>query len=218
VQRPLLVFDLDGTLVDSNAACVAILREMLQARGSANTIDERRAAAYMSRGGRDMVQALLADASADPDEDLKEFRARYAEHVTRRDTVFPGVETGLQALADAGFTMAICSNKPQGLCEKVLIDTGLAVHFRTVVGSRPELRPKPAPDLLACVLAAHQLARGEGVFIGDSEIDHAVAEAFAMPFHLLSWGYAPAGWSPPSGTVHHSFETLVSQLSGQISE
>lgn len=212
-QRPLLVFDLDGTLIDSNAACVAILREMLQARGSTTTIDEGRAAAYMSRGGRDMVRALLADACRDPDEDLKEFRARYAEHTTSRDTVFPGVEAGLQALADAGFTMAICSNKPQALCEKVLTDTGLAVHFGTIVGGRPELRPKPEPDLLDCVLFAHQLPRGEGVFIGDSEIDHAVAEAFGMPFHLLSWGYAPTGWSPPSGTVHHSFETLVSQLS-----
>lgn len=214
VPRPLLVFDLDGTLVDSNAACVAILRAMLQARGSANTIDESSARAYMSRGGREMVRALLADACLDPDEDLREFRARYAEHVTTRDTLFPGVERGLEHLARAGFTMAICSNKPQTLCEKVLDDTGLGAHFSTVVGGRPDLRPKPEPDLLDCVLAAHRLPRGAGVFIGDSEIDHAVAAAAGMPFHFLSWGYAEAGWSPPDCTVHHSFDSLVGQLSG----
>jgi phosphoglycolate phosphatase len=213
-QRPLLVFDLDGTLVDSNAACVEILRAMLQARGSANTIDERSAAAYMSRGGREMVRALLADACTDPDADLGEFRERYASHTTSRETLFPGVARGLESLAVAGFTMAICSNKPQALCEKVLDDTGLAQWFRTVVGSRPALRPKPDPDLLDCVLSAHRLARGEGVFIGDSEIDHAVARSAGMAFHFLSWGYAEAGWTPPDATVHHSFETLVDRLSG----
>lgn len=211
-QKPLLVFDLDGTLVDSKAACVAILAEMLRARGSAKTIDELTATTYMSRGGREMVRALLADACHDPDADLLEFRQRYASHTTSRETLFPGVERGLQALAEAGFLMAICSNKPQALCEKVLCDTGLALWFQTIVGSRPELPPKPEPHLLDCVLSAHQLARGEGIFIGDSEIDHAVARNAGMQFHFLSWGYAEAGWLPPDGTVHHSFETLVYRL------
>lgn len=214
VQRPLLVFDLDGTLVDSNAACVGILREMLQVRNSSHQIDEHGARAWMSRGGRDMVRALLGDACRNPDEDLNEFRARYAVYTTPRETVFPGVASGLQQLAEAGFAMAICSNKPQALCEKVLHDTGLAMHFSTVVGGRPDLPPKPAPDLLDRVLAAHRLARGEGVFIGDSEIDHAVAAGAGMPFHFLTWGYAEAGWSPAGGTMHHSFESLVGALSG----
>nr|WP_281390114.1 HAD hydrolase-like protein [Novosphingobium jiangmenense] len=209
-----MVFDLDGTLVDSNAACVGILREMLQARNSAHTIDDQGARAWMSRGGRDMVRALLGDACRDPDEDLKEFRARYAAYTTPHETVFPGVASGLQRLADAGFAMAICSNKPQALCEKVLHDTGLARHFSAVVGGRPDLPPKPAPDLLEQVLSAHRLVRGEGVFIGDSEIDHAVAADAGMPFHFLTWGYAEAGWSPVGGTVHHSFESLVGALSG----
>ncbi|MFM9937488.1 MAG: HAD family hydrolase [Novosphingobium sp.] len=213
-MAPLLVFDLDGTLVDSNAACVEILRGMLCSRGSAIEIDERMASTYMSRGGREMVRALLADACADPDADLSEFRERYASHTTSRETLFPGVARGLEALAGAGFTMAICSNKPQALCEKVLIDTDLAQWFETIVGSRPDLRAKPEPDLLDCVLSAHRLARGEGVFIGDSEIDHAVARGAGMPFHFLSWGYAEAGWMPSDGIVHHSFETLVDQLSG----
>lgn len=213
-QKPLLVFDLDGTLIDSNAACVEILRAMLRARGSAHTIDERSAAAYMSRGGREMVRTLLADACDDPDADLKEFRHRYANHTTLRETVFPGVARGLELLADAGFEMAICSNKPQTLCEKVLADTSLAARFQTIVGSRPELRSKPELDLLDRVLSAHRLPRGQGILIGDSEIDYALAQAAGMPFHFLSWGYAAEGWAPPTGTVHHAFETLVGQLSG----
>jgi len=212
-QKPLLIFDLDGTLIDSNAACVTILGEMLRARGSANIIDEHQATTYMSRGGREMVRALLADACQDPEADLLEFRQRYARHTTSRETLFPGVERGLQALAEAGFLMAICSNKPQALCEKVLSDTGLTPRFQTIVGSRPELPPKPEPDLLDCVLSAHHLARGQGILIGDSEIDYAVARNAGMPFHFLSWGYAEAGWSPPEGTVHQSFETLVDRLS-----
>lgn len=212
IHKPLLVFDLDGTLVDSNAACVEILRAMLKKRGSSNLIDERHASVYMSRGGREMVRALLADACHDPEDDLREFRARYADYTTPRSTLFPGVESGLQTLTEAGFVMAICSNKPQALCEKVLHDTGLAGHFSTVVGSRPDLRPKPALDLLDCVLQSHGLTGPAGVFIGDSEIDYAVAQAAGMPFHFLSWGYAEAGWLPPQGVVHHAFDTLVCAL------
>lgn len=212
VPSPLLVFDLDGTLVDSNAACVEILRAILRDRNSPVEIDPVAATVHMSRGGRDMVRALLGPACGDPDADLREFRARYAVHTTAPETLFPGVADGLARLAEAGFTMAICSNKPQNLCEKVLADTGLAGHFATVVGGRPALRPKPAPDLLDAVLAAHGVAAAAAVFIGDSEIDHAVAEEAGMAFHFMTYGYAVPGWQPTHGTAHGEFTALVSRL------
>ncbi|WP_196221716.1 HAD family hydrolase [Sphingobium sp. CAP-1] len=138
-----VIFDLDGTLVDSCGICVSILSAMIADRGSDHAIDPVGARQYMSQGGRDMVAALLGPACVDPDADLLDFRARYARHVTPADSLFPGVAECLKRLHDMGLKLAICSNKPQMLCDKVLADTGLAPYFRVVVGGRPACCPSP---------------------------------------------------------------------------
>ena len=140
-----ILFDLDGTLVDSNAACVSILQDMLVERGSARLIDPAKARAFMSLGGEHMVGGVLAENCADAAADLTEFRARYSAHTTSADTVYDGVFEGMARLAAAGFTMAICSNKPQALCEKVLADTGLDAFITAAVGGdAPCARPAGA--------------------------------------------------------------------------
>lgn len=207
-----IVFDLDGTLVDSCAICVEILSDILLERGSSHSIDAVDARAYMSRGGLDMVAGLLGPACVDPATDLADFRARYQVRDTPVGTLFPGVAEGLRRLREAGFVLSICSNKPQALCEKVLADTGLSRYFAVVVGSRPGLRPKPAPDLLAAVLTRLGAMPDDCLFVGDSELDHQVAYEAGMPFHFVTYGYAEAGWLPVHAQVFSAFETMVDTL------
>lgn len=207
-----VIFDLDGTLVDSCAVCVDILSDILAERGSARTIDPVGARSYMSRGGLDMVTALLAEATRDPQADLADFRARYQVRRTSIDTLFPGVTEGIRRLHAAGVTLSICSNKPQGLCEKVLEDTGLADYFTVVIGGRPELRAKPAPDLLDAVLDRLGCTVEECLFVGDSELDHAVAVAAGMPFHFMTYGYAESGWVPQHGASFDCFATMTGTI------
>jgi len=207
-----VIFDLDGTLVDSCATCVEILSGMLAERGDAAAIDPVAARGYMSRGGLDMVRGLLGDACVDGKADLADFRARYHAHETSVDTLFPGVAEGLARLRAAGLTLSICSNKPQGLCEKVLADTGLARHFALVVGGQQGLRPKPAPDLLDAVLARIGADAAACVFVGDSELDHQVAADAGIPFHFLTHGYAEPGWEARECAVHDSFAPLTDAL------
>lgn len=200
--RPVIrhvIFDLDGTLVDSCATCVAILTGMRTERGHMDPIDPIGARAYMSRGGTDMVAALLGAACADPAADLRDFRARYGDHRTPVETLFAGVPGGLSRLRAAGLTLSICSNKPQGLCEQVLADTGLEGFFAAVVGGQPGLRPKPAPDLLRTTLARTGAVPAECLFVGDSELDHQIAAEAGIPFLFLTHGYAEPGWTPPAG-------------------
>lgn len=203
-----LIFDLDGTLVDSCATCVSILGDMLAERGG-GVIDPFGAQAYMSRGGIDMVAGLLGAACIDPVADLADFRVRYGRYRTPAETLFPGVAAGLERLAAAGFTLSICSNKPQGLCDQVLADTGLSGHFALVVGGRPTLRPKPAPDLLDATLAGLGARPEECLFIGDSELDHQVAAEAEIPFLFLSHGYATPGWAPAGCASYDRFDSLA---------
>ena len=211
-----LIFDLDGTLVDSCALCVEILRGMLSDRGSGHEIDPHLARPYMSRGGQAMVAAPLGPACVDPADDLAEFRSRYAVLRTPMNALFPGVADSLRQLHAMGFTLAICSNKPQNLCEQVLRDTGLADLFAVVIGGQPDLRPKPAPDLLDRTLALLSAAARDCVYIGDSELDHEVAATRGLPFMFLTYGYATDGWRPADSDCFDCFPSLHDALSSWI--
>jgi phosphoglycolate phosphatase len=206
-----LIFDLDGTLVDSCTICVDILATMLSERGSQQQIDPIGARPWMSVGGQAMVAALLGADCRDPAEEIAEFRKRYRGTDTPRSSLFDGVADGLVRLHKAGFTLSICSNKPQFLCEKVLSDTGLDHVFKVVVGTRDGLDPKPAPDLVDATLASLGASPAECLFIGDSELDHHVAEAAGIPFAFMTYGYAKPGWAPnDAATVSYdSFPVLV---------
>lgn len=210
--RQYLIFDLDGTLVDSCAVCVKILREMLIDRGSSHHIDPEFARPYMSRGGQAMVEALLGPACVAPAEDLAEFRSRYAMLQTPQSALFPGVAKSLRNLHAMGFTMAICSNKPQILCEQVLRDTGLAGLFDVVIGGQAELRPKPAPDLLDRTIALLGATASDCVYIGDSELDHEVAAVRGLPFMFLTYGYATNSWRPRDSECFECFPSLHDAL------
>ncbi|HUD91920.1 HAD-IA family hydrolase [Sphingobium sp.] len=210
-----VIFDLDGTLVDSCGICVSILSAMITDRGVDHVIDPVGARQYMSRGGRDMVAALLGPACIDPDEDLVDFRARYSSHVTPIDSLFPGVAESLKQLHGMGLELAICSNKPQGLCDRVLEDTGLAPYFRVVVGGQPGLQPKPAPDLLIAVSEALGCAPHECVYVGDSELDHDVAKTAGMAFCFLTYGYAEPLWVPEVGDSFDCFPSLTTAIAAR---
>jgi phosphoglycolate phosphatase len=203
-----IIFDLDGTLVDSCATCVDILSQMIEDRGADHEIDRIFAREFMSLGGQTMVTTLLGPVAQDPVEDLKEFRSRYQAKPTCPSTLFPGVLEGLQSVHDKGLRLAICSNKPQNLCENVLRDTEIARYFEVIVGGSPSKRPKPATDLLDATLAALGCRPHDCLFVGDSELDYWAASALSMPFAFLTYGYAEAGWRFPGELSFDAFPDL----------
>jgi len=207
-----LIFDLDGTLVDSVAVCAAILNEMLEERGADHALSHDDCRGYMSAGGRDMVVGLLGARCLSPDSDLQDFRARYAARPTPSDCLFPDVADGLRELASAGFTLSICSNKPQLLCEKVIGDLGLSDIFSVIVGGRPSCPPKPHPGLVNLVVAELDTTAARCLFVGDSELDHASAAAANMDFLFVTYGYAAPGWTPGHATCFDHFHALVAHL------
>jgi len=214
-----VIFDLDGTLVDSCADCVAILSDMLVERGSEYLIDPVAARPWMSKGGVEMVSALLGKECVSPEADLAEFRARYKEFKTPKNSLFNGVSEGLERLGATEASLAICSNKPEMLCERVLEDVGVAVHFDAVVGWKDGMRQKPHPDLIDETLKLLDTDPRHCVFVGDSKLDSELAYQANMPFYFVSYGYAENGWSPSSDSLtFDSFSRLTDALVGQLHE
>lgn len=211
-----IIFDLDGTLVDSALVCVEILNEMLAERGSPVRIRHDEAKPYLSLGGATMVKALLGPACGNPDQDIIEFRDRYTVRPTPGESVFKGVRDGLAMLHRQGFSLSICSNKPQHLCEKVLRELDLAHLFNVVVGTRRGVSPKPAPDLMDITLDAIGISVEQCIFVGDSDLDHEVALACGIPFYFATYGYAEKDWHAADAIRFDCFSDLVTLLSPPV--
>lgn len=194
------VFDLDGTLVDSAAICTAILNEMLHDRGSHRRLSCEQTRGHLSVGGSSMISALFGEECGDPTLEIKDFRARYADRPTDRESLYAGVAQGLSELHEAGVTLAICSNKPQNLCEKVLDDLHLTRYFSAIVGSSHGVPKKPDTTMFYRSVDAIGGQLDRCCFVGDSELDHETAQTAGVPFIFVEHGYAES--NRLAGSIH----------------
>jgi phosphoglycolate phosphatase len=184
-----IVFDLDGTLVDSARITGNIIDAMLADRGAFDRADRDLIRAMDAVGGSPMIAAVMGRHTRDPVADLEEFRDRHRSIAVPADLPFPGVPQALAALAGAGIRLAISSNKPQGLCERILAGLGLAEHFVIIVGSAPGLPRKPDPAGTRQALAALGTPPGRTLYVGDSAVDVTTATAAGLDIFLVGWGY-----------------------------
>lgn len=210
-----IIFDLDGTLVDSAPLIAGILNEMLRERGSSRVLAASEAREYLTRGGAQLVTELLDSTCAEITLDLSRFRALYMARPTPAECLFPGVGDGLRALSQLGVRMAICSNKPQPLCDKIVADLALTPYCPIVVGSVAGVPLKPAPDLARLALAKLGAAPEECLYVGDSGVDRQTAENAGVPFLLVTYGYAEPGVAIDARARFDHFDQLVQFVSQQ---
>jgi phosphoglycolate phosphatase len=191
MKRNALIFDLDGTLVDSLPDLAAAL---------AATLREIGAPALSSAAVRGMIgdgtPALVARALAARglpasllDERLARFMALYEAAPVARTRPYPGVTETLAALRGDGRRLAVCTNKPQQAALAVLRGLALDGFFAAVVGGDVLAVKKPDPAHLRAAIAALGAAQGEAVMIGDNEHDVAMAKAAGVPVILVRYGY-----------------------------
>jgi phosphoglycolate phosphatase len=193
-----IIFDLDGTLIDSAPVIGCVFNEMRQTRGK-NPWPTDSFREWISLGAASLVcHAMEVPAEAAPPL-LDEFRHRYALTPTPKETLYLGVPETLTALHSRGFKLAICSNKPEPLCHKVLRETGLEHFFTCVVGGGKVARPKPDRMPLDFCLASLSVTPDRALFVGDSTVDQRAASAAGVPFAFFEAGYddgvAPTGLS-----------------------
>jgi len=126
-----LVFDLDGTLVDTAKVAGKLIATMREECCLAPLAHEQ-LIPYMSIGGLEMIKGVLEVGENEAEKALVCFRNRYAKTQTSLDDVYTGVPETLKALADSGAVLSICTNKPRALAIKVLSETDLLHYFRRI--------------------------------------------------------------------------------------
>lgn len=216
-SRYAIVFDLDGTLVDTAADLAAATNDALGAAGR-RRLEIAEVRVMIGGGFPNLIdQALRATGgplAGDPfDGVVARARAHYGAHVADLSRPYPGVVETLAALAGGGFRMGVCTNKPAEPSERILEKLGLAEHLPVVVGgdSLPVLKPDPAT--LLEVLDRLGAQPSAGVLVGDSATDVTLGRAAGVPVIVVAGGYGgePAEALGGDAVINH-FDELAAAL------
>lgn len=192
---PTLIFDLDGTLVDTAPDLLNAANAVLAARGRP-PIDPATLHHMVGFGARSLIAQAFAATGGEPAPDempalVDLFLAHYGEHLAEQSRPFAGVVETLTHLKDAGTVLGVLTNKPHGLAGTLLEKLNLAPFFTAVLGAGAKPYVKPDPRIFADVLAACEGMPGQAVMVGDSVTDLHTARAAGVPCILMSYGYTP---------------------------
>jgi phosphoglycolate phosphatase len=187
----IVVFDLDGTLVDTAPDLVATLNTIF-AREGLPPVDYDAARNMVGGGARLMIErGLKAEGRSLPtpeiDRLVADFIAHYAEHIADRSRPFPGVDEALDDLAAQGCRFAVCTNKLEWLSRRLLDALGLTPRFEAICGSDTFGLQKPRPEPLWRTIERVQSAPGHAIMVGDS-IN--AARAAGIPVVAVDFGYS----------------------------
>lgn len=184
-----VLFDLDGTLVDTAPDMVAVLQAMQQANDVA-PIDYESGRAQVSNGAIGLLSVGFPDIEVSFGDELHlDYLERYAQAVCRDSRVFAGLESLLDRLDDAGCPWGVVTNKPEHLTQPLLEALDLAGRAACIVSgdSLPVRKPDPAPLLLACDIAGVDAYRS--IYIGDAARDIEAGLRAGMGTVAASYGY-----------------------------
>ena len=213
MPAPIIVFDLDGTLIDTAPDLVDTLNVVFAREGlppvpyeSARNLIGGGARMMISRGieaeGRSLAPAELERL-------FTAFIAYYTDHIADRSRPFPGLIEALDALAGRDHRFAVCTNKLERLSLLLLRKLGLAERFAAICGQDTFGIQKPDPDVLRRTIAAAGGSTQSAIMIGDSATDIRTARAAGIPVIAVDFGYSerPVSEYGPDRIIGH-FEQL----------
>jgi len=188
LERTLIVYDLDGTLVNSAEQVLQILN-ILRFDLGLEPLVIGQVASTISLGGEDLIRQGLAVPDKDVVTYLDKFRKLYSEFNTTETSVYPEVHSTLETLMAKDVALSICTNKPRNLAEKVLYETNLMRFFEYINAGGDLPSKKPHRDnLIACV--RHFNITFDNVYlVGDSSVDQNLAINSDVKFIFYASGY-----------------------------
>jgi phosphoglycolate phosphatase len=190
---PLLVFDLDGTLVDSVPDIAAAVNRTLAARGLP-PLTAPAVAAMVGDGLMPLIKRAFAAVDAIPDEAAAhEYLSDYESNVAVDTRLFAGIPEALDALERSGWRLAVCTNKPERAARLLLDALGIGARFHAVGGGDSFPRHKPDPSHLqgTITLAGGDAARA--LMVGDHTNDVLAAQGSGVRAIFAGWGYGRPG-------------------------
>ena len=214
-----VVFDFDGTLVDSVHSIATALNQLLTEEGR-QTLPPEAVAGMVGDGAIKLIERGFA-ATGDPigSDAAAEMMPRYEPMLVASppgaDSVYPGVRATLEALHRIGVRLGVCTNKPERPARVALETVGLADLIDVVIGGDTTSTRKPAAEPLLAALAALGATADDGAMVGDNANDVAAARAAGLPVVVVSYGY-PRGPAEDLGAdlVIDSFAELPQALHG----
>jgi phosphoglycolate phosphatase len=193
-MQPALIFDLDGTLVDTAPDLLGATNAVLRSEGR-REVDPATLRHMVGFGARSLIQQAMAATGTPPEDALlpelfDRFLVHYRAHIADASVAFPGVEETLETLRSGGARLAVLTNKPQEMADLLLRALKLDRFFTVVYGAGRMSYVKPDARIF------HDVVRDLGgddraVMIGDSVTDVATARAAKAPVILVSYGYTP---------------------------
>ena len=209
-MKSLLVYDLDGTLVDTADDIVCSANHMLRELGHAE-LSSSEIEGYVGHG----LHHLLGECLKSKDEKLIErgakiYRSFYAEHMMDHSVLFPGAEIFLETFKNR--FQAVVTNKPNPYATEMLKSLRVASYFTEILGGNSGFPYKPDPAALLHLIGKHKISKKETVYIGDSAIDIEMARKADVEVIVLTHGFAKEQAlraSRPDGIFHHFTELLA---------
>jgi phosphoglycolate phosphatase len=188
-----IVFDLDGTLIDTAPDLIDTLN-VIFAREGLPPVPYETARTLIGGGARAMIaRGIEAEgrtvAPAELERLFQDFLAHYSEHVADRSRPFPGLTGALDALTANGSRLAVCTNKLEYLSVLLLKQLGLAQRFAVICGQDTFGVQKPDPEVLRRTIAAAGGTLRKAIMIGDSLTDIRTARAAGIPVIAVDFGY-----------------------------
>ena len=187
VHRRLIIFDLDGTLVDSLEDIACALDLALDDHGLSRPT-RTQVRSWIGGGMRNLITKAVAPPLVDPV--LARFRAHYAAAPVVHTKLYAGLDAVLDQLAPRA-SLAILSNKADALTKRIAEVLLARWHFAPVIGQRDHVALKPSPDAALEIARTVGVAPADCTLVGDSEVDIATAHAAGMTGVGVSWGFRP---------------------------
>ena len=216
-----LVFDLDGTLIDTAPDLIDTLNLIL-AQERLPAVPFEAARKLIGGGARGMIEkALIIEgrdcSKVEIDRMFGAFIAHYAEHIADRSRPFPHLEATLEDLAAQGHRLAVCTNKLEWLSRRLLTTLQLDKYFATICGQDTFAVMKPNPEILRQTIMRAGGAAAQAIMVGDSGTDIRTARAASVPVIAVDFGYTEvpiASLSPDR--IISSFNELAEAI-GEVS-
>ncbi|MDY7533200.1 HAD-IA family hydrolase [Pseudomonas sp. Bout1] len=190
-----LIFDLDGTLIDS-AFDIAKALNVGFALNDWPELDPVHVESFLGNGPRRLIVDILEDLGIAYDEEqvqraLDGYLQAYMDDPAGSTRFYPHVRDDLQALRDAGIRLGICTNKNHAVTGKLLEQLGLAGLFDVALGADAVPACKPDPGHLLAVAEAMNLVDQAWAYVGDTRVDQVTAQAAGVVFFAVPWGGGP---------------------------
>ena len=188
-----IVFDLDGTLIDSRADLAQAVNHVLRTLGLPGLpLDV--VTSYIGAGARTLVQRSLGPAHEHRlDEGLMRFMEFYGAHLLDHTRLYAGIADVLHALVQRGAGLSVLSNKPEAMSRTILAGLGVLPLFAAVLGGDSVAARKPDPGGLQHLCASLRISPERMLMVGDSVIDRDTARAAGIAFCGVAWGFGLAG-------------------------